>query len=292
MSAAVDAAGLGKRYGRDWALQDCTLSVPEGRVVGLVGSNGAGKSTLLHLIVGLVRPSAGTINVFGARPASGASELGRVGFLAQDVPLYPTLSIGDHLRLGAELNPGWDAEGAARRIRALRLDLEQRAGELSGGERAQVALTLAVSKRPDLLMLDEPVAGLDPLARREFLQLLMETVAENQVTVVLSSHLLGDVERVCDYLVVLSASRVRLAGDVSELLETHRVLVGPRRGREALPRELEVIDESHTDRQSTFVVRGTEPVFDRAWTTSRLGLEDLVLAYLTQDARDVALAGR
>jgi ABC-2 type transport system ATP-binding protein len=290
MNIAIETRGAGKRYGRKWALQDCTLSVSTGSVVGLVGANGAGKTTLLHLIVGLLAPSAGTVTVLGGPPAAGPAELARVGFLAQDAPLYAMLTIADHLRLGQHLNPRWDTDGAHARIAQLGLDLKQRAGQLSGGQRAQVALTLAVAKRPDLLVLDEPVAGLDPLARRDFLKLLMENVAEHDLTVLLSSHLLGDIERVCDHLVVLAASRVQLAGDVHELLSTHRLLVGARGNGATLPSDVEVIDESTTDRQTTLVVRTTSTMFDPSWAVSELGLEDLVLAYLGQSARELRSA--
>jgi ABC-2 type transport system ATP-binding protein len=282
---AIDAVGLAKRYRRRWALQDCTVAIPSGRVVGLVGANGAGKTTLMHLVVGLLQPSAGSVTVLGCAPGDGPDQLARVGFLAQDAPLYGTLSVADHLRLGRGLNPGWDEDAAFSRITGLGFDMGQRAGQLSGGQRAQLALTLAVAKRPELLLLDEPVAGLDPLARREFLQGLMETVAEHHLSVVLSSHLIGDIERVCDYLIVLAASRVRLTGEVHDLLATHRVLTGPRRDPESLPAEIEVIEANHTDRQTTLVVRTPTPIIDPAWTVSELGLEDLVLAYLGQAAR-------
>jgi ABC-2 type transport system ATP-binding protein len=238
----------------------------------------------MHMIVGLLRPSAGTVTVLGGRPADGPEQLARVGFLAQDAPLYATLSVGDHLRLGGHLNPGWDEAAASNRMEGLGFDLEQRAGQLSGGQRAQLALTLAVAKRPELLLLDGPVAGLDPLARREFLQGLMESVAEHHLTVLLSSHLLGDVERVCDYLIVLAAGRVQLIGDVEELLATHRVLTGPRRDPQSLPAAIEVIEATHTERQSTMVVRTQAPILDPSWTVRELGLEDLVLAYLGQSA--------
>jgi ABC-2 type transport system ATP-binding protein len=281
---AVEAVGLGKRYGRRWALQDCTVDVPSRRVIGLVGGNGAGKTTLIHLMVGLLRPSVGALSVLGRVPADGPSHLARVGFLAQDASLYGTLSVGDHLRLGRRLNPGWNDAAATSRIEGLGYDLRQRAGKLSGGERAQVALTLALAKRPDLLLLDEPVAGLDPLARREFLVGIMESVAEHDLTVLLSSHLVSDIERVCDYLIVLAASRVQLAGDVQELLRTHRILTGPR-DSPALPAEIEVIEATQTESQTTMVVRTAHPVLDPAWTVNELGLEDLVLAYLAQAAR-------
>jgi ABC-2 type transport system ATP-binding protein len=286
MSAAICADGLGKRYGRRWALIDCTVSIPAGRVVGLVGPNGAGKSTLLHLAVGLLRPSAGSLSVLGERPgARAAAQLARIGFLAQDSPTYPRLTVGQHLQMGQWLNPTWDAEYAAQRIEALGIDPHQRAGTLSGGQRAQLALTLAVAKRPELLILDEPVAALDPLARREFLQSLMEVVAVDGVGVVLSSHLIADLERVCDHLLVLVGGRVVLAGDVDELLATHHRLTGPRRDAARLPANQSVIEESHAEKQTTLVVHSDEPILAPSWTVTAVTLDDLVLAYMRQ-ARD------
>jgi len=281
MTAVLEARGLGKRYRRMWALADCTLSVPAGHVVGLVGPNGAGKTTLLNLAGGLLAPTTGTIEVLGGPPLA---RLARIGFLAQHAPVYAGLSVADHLAFGAHLNPGWDAGLARSRIERLDLDPGQRAGTLSGGQRAQLALTLAVAKRPDLLILDEPVASLDPLARREFLQELMEAVAGQGLSVVLSSHLVSDLERVCDYLVVLVGSRVRVAGPVDELLATHHLLSGPRRDPDTLPAGQRVISASHTDRQSTLLVHTIDPVLDPAWTVSEVDLEDLVLAYMSQAA--------
>jgi len=194
--------------------------------------------------------------------------------------LYATLSVADHLKLGGWLNPAWDAGAAERRLDQLGLDRQQRAGKLSGGQRAQLALTLAIAKRPELLVLDEPVASLDPLARHEFLQHLMEAVADDGVSVVLSSHLVSDLERVCDYLIVLTGSRVQVAGDVEELLASHHRLTGPRRDLDRLPADQEVIEASHTDRQSTLLVRSDGPILDPAWTVEQVGLEDLVLAYM------------
>ena len=282
MNAVVEARGLGKRYGRRWALTDCTLAIPPGRVVGLVGPNGAGKTTLLQLAAGLLAPTAGTITVLGGQPGTSPAQLAKVGFVAQDAPVYGRLSVAGHLRMGAWLNPGWDGEVAERRVAQLGLERRQRAGSLSGGQRAQLALTMAVAKRPELLLLDEPVASLDPLARREFLQSLMEVVAERGTSVVLSSHLIADLERVCDYLVVLAASRVQLAGDVSELLASHHRLSGPRREPDSLPAGQEVIEASHTDRQSTFLIRSDGPVIDPAWTVRPVTLDDLVLAYMSR----------
>jgi ABC-2 type transport system ATP-binding protein len=280
MTTVVAARGLGKQYRRRWALRDCTLEISAGHVTGLVGPNGAGKTTLLSLAVGLLTPTVGTIEVCGGRPGADAGQLGKVGFVAQDTPTYAGLSVADHLRLGAHLNPRWDDAAARRRIDRLGLDPAQKAGRLSGGQQAQLALTLGLAKRPELLVLDEPVASLDPLARREFLQVLMEAVAEDEISVVLSSHLVSDLERVCDHVVVLVDSQVRVAGDVEELLATHHRLSGPRRAPETLPADQHVVWASHTDVQSTYVVRTESPVLDPSWATSSLGLEDLVLAYM------------
>ena len=291
MTAVIDASGLGKAYRRTWALRDCTLAIPGGRVVGLVGPNGAGKSTLLQLAAGLLRPTAGTITVLGGQPGTSSGQLAKVGFVAQDAPVYGRLSVAAHLRMGAWLNPGWDGEVAQRRIEQLGLEPRQRAGSLSGGQRAQLALTMAVAKRPELLLLDEPVASLDPLARREFLQSLMEVVAEQGTSVVLSSHMIADLERVCDYLIVLAASRVQLAGEVSELLASHHRLSGPRRDQGTLPTGQQVIEASHTDRQSTLLIRSDGPVLDPAWTVRPVTLDDLVLAYMSR-ARDTETSHR
>jgi ABC-2 type transport system ATP-binding protein len=284
VSAVIRTEGLGKRYGRKWALADCTLDVPAGRVTGLVGPNGAGKTSLLSLAVGMTQPTTGSIEVCGGRPAADATQLAKVGFVAQDTPTYARLSIADHLRLGQRLNPRWDGELARDRLDRLRLDRTQRAGSLSGGQRAQLALTLGLAKRPELLVLDEPVASLDPLARREFLQTLMEAVAEYDLSVVLSSHVVSDLERVCDYLVVLVDSQVRVEGDVEDLLASHARLTGPR--HDTLPSHLEVVSASHTDRQSTLVVRTDQPVLDPSWSVTSLGLEDLVLAYMQRPAAE------
>lgn len=212
MTTVVETRGLSKKYGRRWALRDCTLSVPAGKIVGLVGRNGAGTTTLLHLAVGLLAPTSGTISVLDEPPADDLAQPARIGFVAQGTPIYAGLSVVGHLRMGALLNRHWDGDLAGSRIERLGLYPRQRAGSLSRGQRAQLALTLAVAKRPELLLLDEPVASLDALARREFLQSLIEFVAEQRVSVVLSSHLVGDLERVCDYMVVMVASQVRLSG--------------------------------------------------------------------------------
>jgi len=277
---AIEARGLGKRYGHRWALADCTLAIPAGHVAGLVGPNGAGKTTLISLATGMLAPTAGTIEVLGGLPASDPGQLARVGYVAQDTPTYAGLSVADHLRLGAHLNPRWDAAMARARIEQLGLDPKQKAGKLSGGQRAQLALTVALAKRPELLILDEPIASLDPAARREFLQVLMNATAEQELSVVMSSHQVSDLERVSDYLVVLVASRVRIEGEVDGLLATHHLLTGPRRDAASLPASQQVITESHTGRQSTFLVRTSEAVIDPAWTVDPVSLEDLIVAYM------------
>ncbi|WP_438872152.1 serine hydrolase [Paractinoplanes rishiriensis] len=245
----------------------------------MVGPNGAGKSTLLNLIVGTIRPTSGVIEVLGARPAANAAQLSKVGFVAQDTPVYAGLTVAEHLRLGAKLNADWDAGLAQRRIAQLGLDPAQKAGRLSGGQRAQLALTVAAARRPQLLIFDEPVAALDPLARRAFLQNLMDSVAELEATVILSSHLLGDLQRVCDHLVVLTASQVQLAGDVDDVLAAHYRLVGRPDLIEKLPTGVEVIHTECTARQSTLIVRDTSGVLPRLLpellpTATLLELED------------------
>jgi ABC-2 type transport system ATP-binding protein len=288
MSTVLRAAGLGKKYHRRWALSDCSLEVPSGRVVGLVGPNGAGKSTFLNLAVGMITPSAGRVEVLGENPTGRSAPRARVGYVGQDTPTYAGLSIADHLRIGRHLNPQWDDAQAQDRVARLGLDPTQRAGRLSGGQRAQLALTLGLAKQPELLLLDEPVAALDPLARREFLQDLMEAVAEQQLSVVLSSHLVSDVERACDFLIVLVDSRVQVAGDIEQLLGSHHRLTGPRREPATLPAEQEIIAASQTDRQSTYVVRTDAPILDPTWEVSRLTLEDLVLAYMSRPVAERA----
>lgn len=285
MTPVLRTEGLTKRYGHHEALRDVTVTVPAGRVVGLVGPNGAGKSTFLNLAAGTIAPTSGTIEVLGSRPAADVAQLAKVGFVAQDTPVYAGLSVEDHLRLGARLNPNWDDALARRRLTQIGLNPAQKAGRLSGGQRAQLALAVAAAKRPRLLIFDEPVAALDPLARRGFLQSLMEFVAELDVTVILSSHLLSDLERVSDHLIVLAGARVQLAGDVEDLLARHYRLVGPRGQFETLPPGVEVIQADHTTRQSTLIVHDTTGVVpDLLPDAGQLSLEDMVLAYLNRAA--------
>lgn len=287
MSNALETIHLSKRYGRTWALQDCTMALPAGRVAALVGPNGAGKTTLLHLSVGLLEPTAGSAQIFGCSPLKQTTEtLPRLGFVAQDHPLYKDFTVANLLTLGRKLNPRWDDTLALARMQKLSIPLNRPASKLSGGQQAQVALVLALAKRPDLMLLDEPLAQLDPLARREFLRTLLDATVESGLTVLLSSHIIGDLERVCDYLIILSASHVQLVGDIQEIARTHKRLIGPRQDVDAIASAHTVIETSHTERQTTLLVRTNGPLFDPSWEVQEVSLEDIVLAYLGQQVTE------
>jgi ABC-2 type transport system ATP-binding protein len=280
-TAAIRTAGLGKRYGSRWALRDCTLEIPSGSVTALVGPNGAGKTTLLHLAIGLLAPTSGAVEVLGRSPLRNAREvLPRLGFVAQNHPLHRNLTVADTLAYGRKLNPSWNQRLAAERVQRLGLSPKQKVGRLSGGEQAQVALTLALAKRPELLVLDEPVASLDPLARREFLNAVMEAVVDDGITVVLSSHIVAELERVCDHLITLADGATQLAGPISEIVAGHRLLTGPRSDAASVARMHQVIRESHTERQTTLLIRANGHVYDSCWEQHEVGLEEIVLAYL------------
>jgi len=280
MTSVVDAVGLGRRYGRTWALRDCTLDLPAGKVIGLVGPNGAGKTTLLHLLVGLLRPTTGTVTVLGHSPGHPQTRP-RLGFIAQDKPLYRGFTVAETLRMGGWLNPGFDHEAATLRMTGLDIPLDRRVGKLSGGQYAQVALALALGKRPDLLLLDEPVSNLDPLARRDFLRTVMEDVAESGRTVLFSSHLIADLERTCDHLVLLSASRVQLSGDVDDLRANHVMLSGPSSHVDAIAAAHTVVQADYGERQASLLVRASGPIHDPTFTVRPASLEELVLAYMS-----------
>jgi ABC-2 type transport system ATP-binding protein len=282
VTGVLTATGLGKRYRRTWALRDCSLTLPTGRVVALVGPNGAGKTTLLHLVVGLLAPTTGTVRVFGREVAGDAETLSRVAFLAQDKPLYDGFTVADMLRFGRHLNPRWDQEYAQNRLAELEIPLDRKVGKLSGGQQAQVALTVSLAKRPELLVLDEPLSNLDPLARHEVMRGLMAAVAETGMTVVLSSHVVSDLENTCDWLVVLNGGRVQVSGDIEELIGAHRLLTGPVELADGVAARLPVVGDTRTDRQATLLAHtGAEAVaLDPRWTTRGIGLEELVLAYL------------
>jgi ABC-2 type transport system ATP-binding protein len=292
MDTALEAEALGKRYGRTWALQGCSVRLPVGRIAALVGPNGAGKTTLLHMAVGLLRPDEGSVRVLGQDPRKGTSALADIGFVAQDTPLFRDFTAAELLTMGGKLNQRWDAALARDRLAQLGIESGKPVGKLSGGQRAQVALALALAKRPRLLLLDEPIASLDPLARHEFMQALMGAVGETDTTVLLSSHLLADLERACDYLILLQTAHVQLAGPVEDLLTEHRTLVGPRTTSTTVPGVAAVIRASHTDRQTTLLARMDGELSDPSWTVHEVTLEDLVLAYLAiGDTRAISTVG-
>ena len=284
MTTVIQTRGLVKQFRRVTALSDCDVTVPEGCICALIGPNGAGKTTLLRLLSGLARPTAGQMSVLGGAPRQDPAWLAEVGFLAQEIPLYRRFTAEEHISIGAHLNRRrWDAALVRDRLKSLNIPLDRAAGSLSGGQRAQLALTLTLAKKPRLVLLDEPVAALDPLARRHFLATMADAVADGGLTVVLSSHLVADMERVVDYLILLSASRVQLSGDIDALLAEHRVLVGPRKDTAAIARTHTIVQAVHTARQTTLLVRGNAPVIDPAWESSDVGLEEMVLAYMGQD---------
>ncbi len=280
----VTTVGAGRRYGGFWALRDCTMTLPAGSVTAVVGPNGAGKTTLLNLLVGLLAPSEGQLSVDGVTPSSSPAFLARVGFLAQDCPLYRQFSVEDMLRFGRAMNPSWDDALARERIEAAEVPLARKAGKLSGGQRAQVALALAIAKRPRVLFLDEPLAALDPLARRSFLRSLLDSATATGMTVVLSSHLIAELARVCDHLVVIRDGQLRLAGDIDELLGEHHRVSGTPESTSQLPAATEVLSRACHERHATLLVRTRAPLLDPALTTSPVNLEELVLAYLERPA--------
>jgi ABC-2 type transport system ATP-binding protein len=280
----VEARGLGKRYGGKWALRDCSLAIPAGHVAALVGPNGAGKSTFLNLAVGLVAPSAGSVSVLGGRPAGSPAALDGIAFVAQDTPLYKSLSAADMLHVTRNLNRSFDEAAAKARLAELGIPLERKAGKLSGGQQAQLALTLALARRPRLLVLDEPVAMLDPIARHDFMATALAAVAEHDVSVLLSSHVLAELERVADYLVLLSHGRVQLAGEVDDLLAGHRVLTGPAADADRAIERLAVVHARRGEAQTHLLVRtnGSADPVPQGWEAHPVGLEELALAYLRE----------
>ncbi|GII66624.1 ABC transporter ATP-binding protein [Sphaerisporangium krabiense] len=273
--AVLRASGLGKRYRGVWALRDCSLSIPAGRVVALVGPNGAGKTTLIHMIVGLLAPTEGEVRVFGA-----ATGRDRVAFVAQDKPLYNGFSVAETLRFGRTLNPGWDDAMARRRLADLDIPLRRKVGALSGGQRTQVALTIALAKRPDLLVLDEPLADLDPLARHDVTRGLMAAVAEHGTTVLFSSHVVSDLEGTCDWLVMLNRGRVQVSGDLDDLVASHRLLTGPAEAADEIAARLPVVARTMSGRQASLLVRDPAPPIDPRWSSHAIGLNDLIVTYL------------
>jgi ABC-2 type transport system ATP-binding protein len=278
----IEASGLSKRYGSTWALRECSLAIPDRHVAAMVGPNGAGKTTLLNLAVGLAAPTSGTITVLGGMPAGSPTALDGIAFVAQDAPLYKNLSAADMLHMTRNLNRRFDESYAKARLGELGIPLKRRAGKLSGGQQAQLALTLALARRPQLLVLDEPMAMLDPLARHDFMATVMTAIADDGVSVVLSSHVLAELERVADYLVLVSRGSVQVAGEVDELLAFHSVLTGPASEASWYAERLNVVHELRGEVQAHLLVRTngtTEPV-PPGWETHPVSLEELTLAYM------------
>ncbi|SEE89594.1 ABC-2 type transport system ATP-binding protein [Streptomyces sp. 2112.3] len=279
---AIEAEGLGKKYRRGWALRDCSFRLPAGHICALVGPNGAGKSTFLGTATRLVQPTTGTLKLFGV-PVSDPAVLQRVAFLAQDKPLYPRFTVAETLRLGRELNPRWDQALAERIVRSGKVPLSARIGTLSGGQRTRVAFALAFGKRPELLLLDEPMSDLDPLARHELSGLLMAEAAEHGTTVLMSSHMLAEMEVMCDYLLVLAEGRLRMAGQTDELVPAHLLVTGVAGDDGGVPEELRrqhtVVESRVSGRQFSALVRPHGPLSD-SWDSLAPSLEEVLLAYL------------
>jgi ABC-2 type transport system ATP-binding protein len=280
----VETNGLGKRYGSTWALRECSLAVPAGHVTALVGPNGAGKTTLLNLVVGLATPAAGTVTVLGGEPAGSPAALEDIAFVAQDAPLYKNLPVADMLQLTGYLNRRFDDDYARERLSELDIPLKRKAGKLSGGQQAQLALTLALARRPRLLVLDEPLANLDPLARHDFMATVLAAAAEDGMSVVLSSHVLAELERVADYLVLVSAGRVQVAGEVDDLLAAHRVLTGPAAEADLIAQRQAVVQARRAEAQAHLLTRSSAPAepVPPSWEAHSVSLEELVLAYLRE----------
>ena len=280
----IEASALGKRYGSTWALRECTLAIPGGHVAALVGPNGAGKTTLLNLAVGLTDPTAGTVAVLGGRRAGSPAALDGIAFVAQDAPLYKNLSVADMLHLTRNLNRHFDQGYAEARLAELGVPLKRKAGKLSGGQQAQLALTLALARRPRLLVLDEPMAMLDPLARHDFMATVITAMAEDGVSVVLSSHVLAELERVAGYLILVSRGRVQVTGEVDDLLARHRVLTGPAAEADRFTERLGVVHAWRGGAQAHLLIRTNRTTYPvpPGWAAHPVTLEELALAYLRQ----------
>jgi ABC-2 type transport system ATP-binding protein len=279
----LDTTGLGKRFRSTWALADLTLSIPAGRVTALVGPNGAGKTTLLHCIVGLVSPTSGRIEVLGGSAPGSPEALDRIAFVAQDAPMHRTLSVATMVGIADALNHGFDTEQAERRLAELGISLGAKAGKLSGGQQAQLSLTLALARHPSLLVLDEPLARLDPLARHEFMALVMSSVAEEAISVIFSSHVVSELERVADHLVVLGNGRTQMVGDIDALLDAHKVLEGPTEELDSISGQFSVVHVQSAGRRSHLLVQTSEVLeLPSGWERHEVGLEELVLAYLRE----------
>src|SRR5579862_7301971 len=273
----IETAGLGKRYGEAWALRDCTLAVPEGSLAALVGPNGAGKSTLMNMAVGLTVPTAGSVTVLGGQATGSPGALDDIAFMAQDAPVYKNLSVADMVHLTRNLNRRFDSSAATRRLTDLGIPLKKKTGKLSGGQQAQVALTMALARRPRLLILDEPLSALDPIARQDFMATVMTTMADEGMSVLLSSHALAELERVADYLIVLGGGQLRIAGPADDLIVTHRVLTGPVAEADRCAGRHAVVQDKRAGAQAHLLVRSAsadDPV-PPGWEAHPVSLEEL-----------------
>jgi ABC-2 type transport system ATP-binding protein len=281
----IETTDLGKRYKSQWVLRDCDITMPAGEVAALVGPNGAGKTTLQELLVGLNAPTAGVIRLFGSEAPGSPEAHRRVGFVAQDAPLYRHLPVDSMLRLAKNLNFCWDARLVEHRLADLSIRRDRKVGQLSGGQQAQLALTIALAAHPDLLVLDEPLARLDPVARHDFMSALMVSVAEDGLSVLFSSHVVSELERVSSYLILLAAGTVRLCGNIGDLIDQHALLTGPVEHRDRLVADLDVVHEQTAGRLVQLLVRRGRPGgLPPGWQKAAPTLEELVLCYLREPA--------
>ncbi len=286
---ALQTHQLGKRYGKHWALRNCTLQLPQGCIAGLIGLNGAGKTTLLHLVAGLLKPTEGSVEVLGISSLDTAALLPHIGFVSQERSLYRDFTINKMLALGKKLNSPWDEELAHSLVERLKLPCNRAIGKLSGGQQAQMAIIMALAKNPKLLLLDEPFAHVDPLAKHEISKILMEIAASRSLTLFISSHSIADLEQLCDHLVILDSSRVKLAGSIEQIMEQHKLLVGPSESFAIIAQSHTIIQASHTGRQSTVLEYTHEPQIHPAWEEQDLALETIVLAYLASQELSIPM---
>lgn len=281
---AIRTQGLAKRYGSFWALKNCTIAIPEGSITALVGPNGAGKTTLLKIIASLNKPSEGDIVALEAKPSQSHDYLAEVGYLAQEIPLYNLLTAAQHITMGHKMNERWDSELAYNHLQRLGVPLDRAVGKLSGGQRAQVGLALALAKKPKLLLLDEPVAALDPLARTDFLSSLATASAEAEggLTVVMSSHLLSDLERICDHVIILAAGETQLCDSIDHAVESHKTLIGSSNLHIDSP-GITLVQEVRSPNQSRILVHLAEQAaIPNGWHVENADIEDIVLGYMGQ----------
>lgn len=279
----IETESLTKRFRRRTALNDCSLQVPRGRVAALVGPNGSGKTTLLRLLAGLSRPTEGQITVLGEEMSTSKASLrARVGYLDQDRPLYPWWRVSEMLEFGRRINPSWDSAFAVRHLASLEIDLKSRVRDLSGGQRAQVALAICFAKRPELVLLDEPAAALDPVARQDLLQNIAELYAENESSVLMATHAIDDVAAICDYIIILSKARIVLSEELDYVLESHRFLSRGLDDGVDVPRGATVIQERRSMREITYLVRLAMPLERDGWRIERPSISDIAIGYLRE----------